>query len=131
MAAVGTGSVRLRPSPRSSSTVDCAPSTPAPSTVASTPTPPPTPLVSSTPASSTLDSTALALPTLSSVRLMPRPTATGATDGTTATLAGGRLEPWILWMGQPWILWMGPQLRPQVGLQPLVINRENKGFPDP
>merc|ERR1711879_277725 len=75
--AVGGASVRLRPSPRSSSTV------------ASTPTPPPTPLVSSTLASSTLDSTAPALPTLSSARLMPRPTATGATDGTTATLAGG------------------------------------------
>merc|ERR1712117_263951 len=44
-----------------------------PSTVASTPTPPPTPLVSSTLASSTLDSTAPALPTLSSVmlRLIP------------------------------------------------------------
>merc|ERR1719323_869708 len=89
MAAVGTGSVRLRPSPRSSSTVALAPSTPAPSTVASTPTPPPTPLVSSTLASSTLDSTALALPTLSSVRLMPRPMATAAVDGEVAPMALG------------------------------------------
>merc|ERR1711974_196568 len=53
----------------------------------------------------------------------------------------GLQPPWmgrsLLWrlgsrlLGQPWILWMGPQLRPQVGLRPLVINCEDKCFPDP